>query len=192
MSGAFHTQDVHQRIHGGTAGRIAEGAFLRWLEATKGYRLGERVEKRGLNEVSTKYGMAATLLPWQRMEPDFRTIGGHCWEVEGTASDWFDFKADKLEALNWWAGQLAAGNRDLRWFLYQSHLELATFADHATVLAAVEHPEAVWFDSLYDDGAKPRPGWRVPARVFEETLVAGDPFRANRLLRENEQETTHG
>lgn len=169
---AFNERDIHSRI-GGLAGRPAEAAFLRWLDAAKGYRLGERVFRYGLDQVPTGGAVAATFTPRLLHTPDFVSVGGHLWEVEGTRHESFQFKREKLDALNAWASQLT-GKRQLRWFLYRSQDETAIVCSHEMVLWAINQPDAEYLPDLYDG----KDGWQVPFTVFEQVLVDANPFDA--------------
>lgn len=174
--GDFADLDVHTRL-GGMAGRPAEEAFLRWMTQVKGYLLNQRVFRYGVDQWPTNQ-VVATMDAWERHTPDFLSVGGHFWEVEGTDAGAWTFKKEKLAALTHWHTSLT-GARQLRWFLYHRPSDTAVICSHDTVLWAINQAESEYSEDLFDGENKP--GWRVPLHVFLDVMVACSPFEADKL-----------
>lgn len=173
----FSDDSVHSRI-AGLAGTPAEGAFLEWQEG-RGRRLGSHIVRLGFDQVDTSAGLVASLEPVLRHIPDFATVGGHLFEVQGSGDGVWVFKQEKLNSLHLWDRMLSDG-RQLRWFLYRSDTRSAIVCSHQALWEVISSaPLVEWCDDLFEG----KPGWRVPEDAFGPWLVAGDPFSAEKVQR---------
>lgn len=160
----WHKQNVHQRI-AGMAGTLAEGKFEAWM-ASRGYHLNEKLLRKGHDQVSTRYGIVATLEPWEQKGPDYVQLGGHYWEVMG-GRDHIKVKRDKLEVL-WREYQLRLSERrEVRFYFYFSETDEGIVCDFPCVLWALHDPRARYEERLVDA----KDGWVVPVEVFRDRLV---------------------
>lgn len=173
----FRKQDVHERI-AGLAGTPAETAFVNW-QASRGRTVGSHVVRFGFDQVDTSAGLVATVEPMLRHVPDFVTIGGHLYEVQGCGDGRWSVKEEKLNALHQWDRILSDG-RQLRWFLYRSDEQTAVVCTHQVLTQVLlNSPDVEWLEDLFDG----KPGWVVPETAFSSWLVAGDPFYAEKVQR---------
>lgn len=173
----FHAQDVHARI-GGLAGTPAENAFLEW-QASRGRLPGTHVVRFGFDQVDTSAGLVASMEPMLRHVPDFVTVGGHLFEVQGSGDGVWVFKEEKLTALHLWDRILSDG-RQLRWFLYRSDENTAVVCTHQCLTSVLLHaPDVQWSSDLFEG----KSGWVVPETAFGQWLVHDDPFVAEKVQR---------
>jgi hypothetical protein len=110
-----------------------------------------------------------------RHAPDFLQFG-RFMEVQGCGrSGEVIFKMGKLNALLFWNSLMPV------WFgIYNSHLDEVMFADYASVMWAVTHPDAQHF-ILDPDTSNPKEAVKVPYTLLLERRVQ-DAFAAQKVV----------
>jgi hypothetical protein len=173
---SFHERSIHERISG-LAGKPAENAF-ELVMAERGRIVGQQLFRFGFDQVDTRDGAVATFPRVMRHTPDYISVGGHLYEVQGCGNDrTLTFKKEKLEDMLKWA---EFAGRELRWAFFIQADDCVLFATMDAVISSLSDPRTT--QTILDpDTQNPKEAWRVPVEVFYDTRVR-DCFAADRKV----------
>lgn len=172
MSTPFYEQSGEDRYGADAmAGDLAERKVAAVCEARN-----RPVVRFGPFRVSTERAQQMTWPKEVRFMPDFLEFG-RAIECQGSNGEYVIFKEEKVQALIWWNTILPV------WFgIYNQGTDEVIFADIASVLWAIEHPDTE-FMILDADTRYPKDAYKVPMNVLLERKFA-DAFAAAKVLQE--------
>ena len=166
MSPAWHEQSIHDRISG-LAGKPAENAF-ELVMADRDRVLGKQLFRFGFDQVDTRDGALATFPRVLRHAPDYVSVGGHMYEVQGCGQDrTLTFKREKLEDMLKWQEFMG---RQVRWAFFVQADDTVLFSTMDAVLSALQD-ERTTMTVLDPDTLNPKEAWRVPVEVLYDKRV---------------------
>ncbi len=167
---AFYEQSGEDR-YGATAmaGDLAERKVAEVCDARK-----RPVVRFGPFRVSTERAQQMTWPKEVRYMPDYLEFG-RAIECQGSNGDYVIFKEEKLQSLIWWNTIIPV------WFgIYNQATDEVIFADIASVLWAIEHPDTE-FLILDADTRYPKDAYKVQLELLLERKFA-DAFAAAKVL----------
>lgn len=156
MNQAYHERTGLERYGADSiAGDLAEEAVAKVCDE----QLNRPVVRFGPARTDTGRAQQVTWHQLVRYAPDYLQFGRFI-ECQGTGGEYVIFKKEKVEALMTWNCFMPV------WFgIYDISRDEVIFADLASVLWAVQHPDTE--PMLLDkDGKFPKEAWRVPLRVL--------------------------
>lgn len=170
MNAAFHELSGEERYGANSiAGDPAEQAVARVSEE----QFNRPVVRFGPARVDTSRAQQTTWHPLVRYAPDYIQFG-RLIECQGSGGEYVIFKKEKLEALIVWNAWMPV------WFgIYRSDTDEVIFADLASVLWSVQHPEAEPI-TLDADSKYPKEAWKVPLPILLEPRYH-NAFEADRV-----------